>query len=123
MKKHQRPIIFFLLLLLSPLSTFADIAEQQLQEINHLLAFVKNSGCLINRNGADHPAEEGAQHIKNKYKYFKSEINNTNDFILYSATKSTMSGEHYMVICPEKVKIKSQGWLNAELKKYRLTKE
>ena len=88
----------------------------QLQEINHLLAFVKNSGCLINRNGAEYPAENGARHIKNKYKYFKSEINDTDDFILYSATKSTMSGEYYMVSCPGKVKIKSQDWLHAELK-------
>ncbi len=123
MKKHQRHIICFLLLLLSPLSTFADVAEHQLQEINHLLEFVKNSGCIINRNGTEYPAQKGVQHIKNKYKYFKDEIKNTDDFILYSATKSTMSGEYYMVSCPGKVKVKSQDWLNAELKKYRLKEE
>jgi len=98
----------------------ADVPTHQLDEVNHLLAFVKNSGCIINRNTTEHPAEKGVQHIKNKYEYFKDEITSTADFIEYSATKSTMSGKYYMVTCPGKTTIKTQDWLLAELRKYRV---
>ncbi len=38
--------------------TAADVPSGQAAEVKHLLDFVKNSGCIINRNGSDHPAEE-----------------------------------------------------------------
>ena len=88
--------------------------------MNHLLAFVRNSGCIINRNGTDHPADKGISHIENKYDYFRDDISSTEEFIEMSATKSTMSGDYYMVTCPGKRTIKTQNWLLEELKKYRL---
>ena len=97
----------------------ADVAADQVSEVNHLLAFVKNSGCTINRNGTDHPAEKGISHIQKKYDYFRDDIGNTEEFIEYSATKSTMSGDYYMVICPGKQAIRTQDWLMTELKRFR----
>ena len=99
--------------------TMADVPPEQVKEVNHLLAFVKNSGCIINRNGSDHPAEKGVSHIEMKYDYFRDEIKSTEEFIEYSASKSTMSGKYYTVTCPGKETIKTQDWLLAELKKYR----
>ncbi len=99
--------------------TMADVPPDQVKEVNHLLAFVKNSGCIINRNGSDHPAEKGVSHIEMKYDYFRDEIKNTEEFIEYSASKSTMSGEYYTVNCPGLETIKTQDWLLAELNKYR----
>lgn len=46
--------------------TMADVPPEQVKEVNHLLAFVKNSGCIINRNGSDHPAEKSVNHIEMK---------------------------------------------------------
>ncbi|MBT8133201.1 MAG: DUF5329 domain-containing protein, partial [Gammaproteobacteria bacterium] len=43
----------------------------------------------------------------------------TEEFIEYSATKSTMSGDYYMVSCPGKETIRTQDWLMAELKRFR----
>ena len=100
-------------------TAIADVPVEQLIEVDHLLAFVKNSGCIINRNGTDHPAEEGVSHIQNKYDYFRDDIKSTEEFIEYSATKSTMSGGYYMVTCPGKEAIKTQDWLLTELNKYR----
>jgi hypothetical protein len=97
----------------------ADVPADKTHEVNHLLNFIKNSGCIINRNGTDHTAEKGLTHIENKYKYFKANIKDTEDFIEYSATKSTMSGDYYMVMCPGKKTIKTQDWLLTELQKYR----
>lgn len=97
----------------------ADVPADQVSEVNHLLAYVKNSGCVINRNGTDHPAEKGIEHIEMKYDYFRDDIKNTEEFIEYSATKSTMSGDYYMVTCPGREAIRTQDWLMAELKHFR----
>ena len=101
-------------------SANADVSSNQVDEVSHLLAFVKNSGCVINRNGTDYLAEKGVSHIENKYDYFRDDIQNTEDFIEYSATKSTMSGDYYIVTCPGKNTIKTRDWLLTELQKYRL---
>ena len=54
-----------------------------------------------------------------KYDYFKDDIKSSEDFIKYSATKSTMSGDYYKVTCPEKKTIKTKDWLLLELKQFR----
>lgn len=100
-------------------AAIADVPSEQLNEVKHLLAYVENSGCIINRNGTDHPAKKGVSHIEMKYDYFRDEITSSEEFIEYSATKSAMSGDYYMVKCPGKKTIKTQDWLLAELKKYR----
>ena len=99
--------------------SIADVSGKQRQEVDHLLAFVKNSGCIINRNGSEYLAEEGISHIEIKYDYFRDDINSTEEFIELSATKSTMSGDYYMVKCTGKKAIKTQDWLLTELKRYR----
>jgi hypothetical protein len=119
MKLHISPKLVLTCLLISQ-AVFADVPDSQIKEVNHLLAFVKNSGCTINRNGTNHPANKGVSHIENKYDYFRDDIKNTEDFIKYSATKSTMSGDYYTVTCPGKKTIKSQEWLLTELQKYRI---
>ena len=58
-------------------------------------------------------------HIEKKYDYFRDDIKNTEEFIEYSATKSTMSGDYYTVSCPGKETIRTQDWLMAELKRFR----
>jgi len=118
MKLHISPTLALICLLISQ-AVFADVPYNQLKEVKHLLNFIKNSGCIINRNGTDHPAKKGVSHIENKYDYYRGDIQNTEDFIEYSATKSTMSGDYYMVTCPGKKTIKTQDWLLTELQKYR----
>lgn len=97
----------------------ADVPVDQVGEVSHLLKFVKDSGCVINRNGTDHPADKGISHIQKKYDYFRDDIKSTEDFIKYSATKSTMSGDYYTVTCSGKETIRTQDWLMSELKRFR----
>jgi Family of unknown function (DUF5329) len=113
----------FILSLCMYTAVFADVPASQVDEVRHLMAYVKNSGCIINRNGTDHAAEKGISHIEKKYDYFRDDIKSTEDFIEYSATKSTMSGDYYMVTCPGKDTIRTQDWLMAELKRYRTGKK
>ncbi|QBG37793.1 hypothetical protein EMK97_10065 [Litorilituus sediminis] len=88
-------------------------------EINHLLAFVAQTSCTYERNGSFHNGREAVAHIKKKYRYFADDIKSAEDFIHYSASKSTFSGKHYTIHCPEQKPIKSQTWLLNELTRYR----
>ena len=108
-------LIFTPLLLLVSLFAVAD----NTQEIAHLLDFVEKTECIYQRNGSDHNGKKARTHIQKKYDYYRDKIKTAEDFIAYSATKSTMSGKKYTISCVGK-KIQFSGdWLNAELKRYR----
>ena len=96
----------------------AASADYQL-EIDHLLEFVDNAPCQINRNGKVYEANEAGAHIQKKYRYFEDKIDTTERFIELSATKSTMSGNYYTVKCGDTEWIKTQDWLLEELQNFR----
>ena len=100
------------------ISTPAFCSDMQ-NEIDHLLKFVENTDCQYERNNTLHSGKDAAEHIKKKYDYFKKKIDSTEKFIELSATKSTMSGKFYMILCKGNSKIRSQDWLLQELKQYR----
>jgi hypothetical protein len=107
--------LFFLLMILSlHLPCRAGTPE----EIAALLLFVERSECTFIRNGKQYDALEARQHIEKKYAYFKERITTAEEFIQYSATKSTISGKYYKVIC-NGADMNSSVWLNAELDKLR----
>jgi hypothetical protein len=98
---------------------FADVPPEQKPEVEHLLEFVRQSDCLMIRNGNEHEGEEAASHIQKKYDYFVDDITTTEAFIEYSATKSTISGKYYTVKCPDGKEMRSQDWLLNELAVFR----
>ena len=100
-------------------NAWADVPEIQVAEVNHLINFVRTSDCILNRNGTDHSGEKSVAHIQKKYDYFRKKIRSTEDFIEYSATKSTMSKKYYTVTCPSQKAIHSQDWLLMELARFR----
>jgi hypothetical protein len=108
------------LVILGLLSTArADVPDSQRHEVEHLLGFVAHSGCTLIRNGSRHDAAEAVDHILKKYDYFRDDIHSTEDFIAYSATKSTLSGRQYRVECPGRASLSSSEWLLQELARYR----
>lgn len=74
---------------------------------------------MIERNGKRHSSAEALAHIKKKYDYFRDRIRTTEDFILLSASKSTMSGKSYTVSCDGLEHIQTRDWLMQELNEYR----
>lgn len=90
------------------------------EEIAHLLSFVAQSGCTFIRNGTKYDAPAAREHIAKKYAFFKERISTAEDFVEYSATKSSMTGEPYHVVC-NNVDMKSSDWLLAELDQFRTT--
>jgi len=88
-------------------------------EIAHLLVYVKNTSCKYIRNGEAHDGVAAAQHIKKKYDYYKDDIHTAEEFIRFSATKSTVSDSKYFIECSGSAKVESAQWLLAELDRYR----
>jgi len=108
-----------LILLMFSTALPADVPGDHRAEVNYLLDYVAKSGCVMNRNGSRHNGDKAVSHIQKKYNYFRDDIKSTEDFIEYSATKSTMSGKYYTVECPEAEPVKSQDWLLDALQVYR----
>jgi hypothetical protein len=100
-------------------SIMAGVSPATQLEIEHLLNFIRNSSCIIDRNGKTYAGVKAISHIERKYAYFEDEIETTEDFIELSATKSTMSGKYYMVRCGDGEPIRTQEWLMQELKGLR----
>jgi len=106
--------------ILTSFSVLADVAPNKRKEVQHLLDFVKNSDCVMNRNGSRHKTVDAVNHIQRKYNHFRREIHSTEDFIRLSATKSTMSGKYYTVKCPGYKQQQTRTWLLKELEMYRI---
>ena len=127
MKKHMYGsasinALWLIAFILFPFSIYADVTGAQKLEVEHLLHYVESSSCEMYRNGDYHEGHEAASHILKKYDYFRDDITTTEEFIEYSATKSTMSGEYYMVKCGNDAAVKTKEWLLNELKRYRENK-
>ena len=88
------------------------------EEIDHLLSFIGHSECIFYRNGMAYDSADAKEHIERKYNHLKKKITTTDQFIRYAASKSSISGKAYTVVC-DGVKTKSSEWLLRELEKYR----
>ena len=107
--------VFIMMLIAFSLNVLASSQD----EINHLLNFVASTDCKYERNGTMHNGKEAVVHINKKYAYYADDIESTEDFIKYSATKSKMSGKYYKIHCSNMTPIKSQDWLLNELTAFR----
>jgi hypothetical protein len=107
------------ILVIFSIPALADVPAAQKGEVDHLLKFVEQSDCIMIRNGTEHDGKEALSHIQVKYDYFRNNIKSTEDFIKFSASKSTMSGRYYTVKCPGKEEMKSRDWLLNELESFR----
>jgi hypothetical protein len=87
-------------------------------EIAALLTRLETSGCEFNRNGVWYGAAEAKAHLELKSGAagtFKS----AEQFIERVASKSSMSGQPYLVRCEVSTPVRSGQWLTAQLKEIR----
>jgi hypothetical protein len=107
-----------ILSLLMLLSLCISVSAGKGEEITSLLNFIEQSKCTFIRNGRQYDSLTSRQHIEKKYNYFNKRITTTEEFIQYSATKSSITGKPYKVIC-NGVVMDSSDWLRAELDRLR----
>ena len=85
--------------------------------IAYLIDQVAKSHLTFTRNGTEYSSQEAADHIRNKYEYFKSRIEFPEDFIHFCASKSLESGKPYLVSTAQG-KIAMEKWLGQILIEY-----
>ncbi len=105
-----------LVALLEPAGSFG--AEPADAEIQHLLQFVGESGCIFVRNGDEYRSPEARDHMEMKYGYGKRRIKTAEAFIEHIATRSGMTRKLYVVRCDGQ-ELPSARWLTEELQRYR----
>jgi hypothetical protein len=90
-------------------------------EIQHLLAFVADSGCEFYRNGSWYDSRRGAEHLQLKLDWLAARnlIQDADDFIVMAATKSSLSSIDYKVRCNGGEAVRSAQWLGDELARFR----
>ena len=110
---------YFTLMLLFAQTVSADVPPEMQHEVDYLIEFVSKSPCQIERNWVNHSGPEAIAHIQQKYDYFRDDIQTTEQFIEFSAAKSTMTGRDYQLKCTGQKSIKTRDWLLLELEKYR----
>ena len=112
---------FAALLLTLPLLAHAAPTPAARQEINHLVGYLKSSGCQFKRNGSWHDAPDAAKHLQRKVDYLQKRdlVATSEDFIARAASASSITGTPYQVRCGGAAPIASAAWLKAELAAFR----
>ncbi len=89
-------------------------------EIAGLMDALSGSGCRFQRNGSWHDAAEARTHLQRKYDYLlkKDKVDSAEQFIDRAASRSSMSGRAYRVLCGGKEQ-DAGNWFNGQLKRLR----
>lgn len=85
--------------------------KDETKEIEALLKKIESSDIIFIRNGVEHTAKEAADHLRSKWEQTNGKIKTKKDFIEQLATKSSLTGELYLVQLKDGSKIKAADWL------------
>lgn len=107
------PVVLGLLLTAPVLAAAMD------EEIDYLLATVRESDCTFIRNGKRYAAVDAADHLQTKRKRGKRYFESADEFIEKLASKSSMSGKPYMIQCGDADEVPSREWFSKLLAAYR----
>jgi hypothetical protein len=90
-------------------------ARKEQTQIDALIAAIENSGCRMQRNGAEHEAKAAAAHLRMKLEKAGSRVQTAEQFIERVAAGSSASGEPYRVLCAGQPPQASRDWLRSRL--------
>ncbi len=90
-------------------------------EIAALMAKLEASGCEVNRNGTWHTSSEAKPHLLRKLQYFeeKGTVQTTEQFIEQVASRSSSTGQPYLIKCGNGAPVESGEWFSSQLKAMR----
>ncbi len=90
-------------------------------EIGQLLTAIETSNCQFFRNGSWYDAARAAAHLRDKYRLLaaRKPAATADEFIDEAATRSSTTGEEYLIRCPGDTARKSADWLKARLSAFR----
>ena len=110
-----RTLLALLVLTISASTLASQTAEA---EIEYLLHYVEESGCLFIRNGDEHASPSAASHLRLKYSRGKRYAGTAEQFIDRLASESSWTGETYQVSCEGEIE-PAGDWLHRALAEHR----
>lgn len=86
-------------------------------EIGALLSRLETSGCSFYRNGSWYPGGEAKKHLNSKFVFIDAHGGalSTEQFIDLAASRSSLSGQAYLVRCDAAAPVESRLWLTVQL--------
>jgi uncharacterized protein DUF5329 len=80
-----------------------------------ILALKQLTGATFIRNGKEHTLDEAIAHMRTKWEWKKSEIKTAEDFIRVAASKSSMSGDPYIIRFADGTQRQAGEWFREQL--------
>ena len=88
------------------------------QKIEALIERIESlEGAVFMRNGREYTGEEAAEHLRFKWSYARGRVKTARQFIENIASRSSRSGEAYMIRFADGRQVTSEAYLAAELEK------
>ena len=88
-------ILFLTALLAAPAHGRQDAEQGRIAYLINSIAELHDARFI--RNGTEYNSTRAADHLRLKLRYAGSRVNTAEDFIVYCATGSSMSGEKYRI--------------------------
>ena len=116
------PIILMVLLSFVVLPAYAqDFSETA--KIQYLIASIEAlEGAKFIRNGREHDARAASNHLRLKFKTLGDKVKTAEDFIHLCASKSSLSGEPYLIRLADGSTVKSEIFFKDKLKTFATNK-
>jgi hypothetical protein len=91
------------------------------REIAQLFSALDQSNCQFYRNGSWYDASKASAHLRRKYDYLlkRGLVKSAESFIELAASRSSMSGDPYLVKCGNAVPVESKAWFIEKLREVR----
>ena len=91
------------------------------REVGQLFSALQTSGCTFSRNGSWYNAQQATDHLHRKYDYLlkKGMVTTTESFIELAGSRSSLSGQPYLVRCGSAQPIPSNAWFMGKLRTLR----
>jgi hypothetical protein len=124
MNPNVKNILTILMVLISAtvICSYADVLSET-AKIQYLIASVEAlQGTTFIRNGREHDASSASNHLRLKLKTMGDKVKTAEDFIDLCASKSSMSGEPYLIRFADGSIIKSELFFKDKLKGFDASK-
>lgn len=111
-------LLALLLAVLLPLSATAKTPPTEAAKIEAMIASVEQlPGAVFIRNGAEYNGSKAATHLRYKWKSAGSHVKTAEDFILFCASASSMTGKKYQIRFSDGQALDSEQYFHAQLKR------
>src|SRR5689334_12352318 len=109
-------MFFLVVFLVAPVFGQQDIEQRKIEYLISSIADLRDAAFI--RNGSEYDAQRAADHLRLKLRYAGGRVKTAEDFIVYCATGSSMSGERYRIKFSDGRLVDSATFLRSKLAAY-----